>query len=155
QMQNMDFEFTIIHSYRLLKHLSRAVKYAHMLGIVHHEIDSKNVRIKGLDLKNLDQKLDRCQFKLCNFGFSRSYPNVSQEDARQVTMITGQLPTIFTSPEKRLRPLLPSNPFLADVYSLGMVVFSSLAGKQRIEDHLHSNKSILSLIEECLSEGII
>ncbi|KAJ3213283.1 hypothetical protein HDU67_003076 [Dinochytrium kinnereticum] len=100
----------------LFSNLAKAVHHLHGMGITHGDLKEENVLVDPLDLS----------VKLCDFGHattaSRQY-RLTAYGTREMTP-----PEILPNLHPSSSVLLTADPFQADVFALGMVLYSLLHG---------------------------
>lgn len=120
---------------RVMQHVGSALNHIQDMGVVHHEINLKNVRVKQINLSDLSNSLLDCDYKVINFVFTEEYDikkPAKREDALQEESLL-QIGSMFLAPEKTASPFVPYNPFLAEVYSFGALLLACVLGPQRCE----------------------
>ncbi|ELP85292.1 br serine/threonine protein kinase, putative [Entamoeba invadens IP1] len=113
--------------------LIRAVKYLHSKCICHRDIKPENVL--------LDSTLK--EIKLIDLGFS-----VYQVDDKKICEFSGT--PEYSAPEVISR--IPYNPYIADVYSCGMVLYVMLYGKRMTPENYPEDKGIGIILQQMLEK---
>ncbi len=99
----------------IVKHLARALKEAHQLGIIHRDIKPANVFLTEQD--------DELYIKLIDFGVAKQ-----QKDGLQMTQTYDKMGTPFyMAPEQLISAKHVDH--RADLWSVGVVAYHSLVGK--------------------------
>ncbi|KAG8222547.1 hypothetical protein J437_LFUL004583 [Ladona fulva] len=104
------------------KQMSEAVEYCHKNGVTHRDIKCENLLIDGEN-----------NIKLTDFGFSRKMP---QQKSFLSETFCGSY--AYASPE--ILRGIPYHPVLADIWSMGVVLFAMVFGRLPFDD---SNYNVL------------
>jgi predicted Ser/Thr protein kinase len=105
----------------IAQQIARALREAHQLGVVHRDLKPANVM-----LLNADD--DHDFVKVLDFGLVKSFVEGAELEGRDVTrngMLMGSPP--YMAPEQGERNVADPR---SDIYSLGVVMFEALTGRQ-------------------------
>ncbi|XP_054160172.1 uncharacterized protein LOC128958352 [Oppia nitens] len=98
--------------YEIFSQICSGVEYMHLNGYAHRDLKLQNVLV--FDIKNEDSLV----YKLCDFGSSRRTLLQTDGSIKLSTTIVGSLRTM--APEVAI---CEYNPIVADIYSLGVILY--------------------------------
>lgn len=105
---------------KVIKELTKCIKYLHQVGIVHRDIKPGNILISP------DEKV-----KLIDFGFACATKTLTGIDTCKAYAKIGTLS--YMAPEIWLQTMKTKEVAKTDIYSLGVVFFFIIAGKKPFE----------------------